>query len=165
MHQFLSSISLRLGSPPCSLLSSCTTLTSTPSVYISAPSARYVCILSSFPGHPGNEANVYMHHTWTGKRFVTFRQIVIKMATKSHYVYNKSRYKWFLCINSWLLYILCVLLQGDSCEEVGIQLVQTLTVVFPLPIRGGLIGKSPQFQLSMPKLQIWGQSTRIQGLF
>lgn len=49
---------------------------------------------------------------------------------------------------------MCVLLQGDSCEEVSIQLVQTLTVVFPPPIRGGLIGKPPQFQLSMPKLQI-----------
>ena len=45
---------------------------------------------------------------------------------------------------------MCVLLQGDSCEEVGVQLVQTLTVVFPPPIRGGLIGKSPSFQLSMP---------------
>ena len=39
--------------------------------------------------------------------------------------------------------ILCVLLQGDSCEEVGIQLVQTLTVVFPPSIRAGLIGKPP----------------------
>lgn len=58
---------------------------------------------------------------------------------------------------------MCVLLQGDSCEGVGVQLVQTLTVVFPPPIKGGLIGKSPLFQLSTPKLQIWGQSTRIQG--
>ena len=114
MHQFLSSISLRLGSPPCSLLSSCTTLTSTLSVYISAPSARYVCILALFPGQPGNEANMYMHHTWTGKRFVTFWQIVIKMATKSHYVYNKSRYKWFLCIDSWLL---CVF----YCRETAVR--------------------------------------------
>ena len=55
----------------------------------------------------------------------------------------------FLCKYSFLI-IMCVLLQGDSCEEVGVQLVQTLTVVFPPPIRGGLIGKSPSFQLSTP---------------
>ena len=55
----------------------------------------------------------------------------------------------FLCKYSFLI-IMCVLLQGDSCEEVSVQLVQTLTVVFPPPIRGGLIGKSSSFQLSTP---------------
>ena len=48
---------------------------------------------------------------------------------------------------------MCVLLQVDNCEEVGIQLVQTLTVVFPPPIRGGLIGKPPLFQLSTPNFK------------
>ena len=62
-----------------------------------------------------------------------------------HYIIHTA----FLCKYSFLI-IMCVLLQGDSCEEVGVQLVQTLTVVFPPPIRGGLIGKSPSFQLSTP---------------
>lgn len=95
---------------------------------------------------PFCKVHVYMHHTWTGKHFVTFQQIVIRMATM-HYIIQVDTA--FLCKYSFLI-IMCVLLQGDSCEGVGVQLVQTLTVVFPPPIKGGLIGKSPLFQLSTP---------------
>ena len=37
---------------------------------------------------------------------------------------------------------MCGLLQEDSCKEVGVELVQTLTVVFPPSIRNGHIGET-----------------------